>query len=242
MLERLRLIQRAHRYRNRHDPHEIRALIAAIPKGGTALDIGAHKGAYSYWMAKAVGRSGRLVSVEPQPDLVANLADLFAPRHNVCVLHGAVTDHEGSVTLNIPGSVGPSHGASIRTLEGAASLRRETVPARTLESIVRDQDLTRLDAIKCDCEGAEREIFEAGRGVLDRFGPAVLVECEQRHAGGDEDPVGELWAVFKGLGYSGVCFCGGERVDIESFDYATHQRDPDDKANYGNNFFFTRQP
>ena len=37
--------------------------------GNIAVDIGAHKGAYTYWMSKYVGEKGKVFSFEPQPQL-----------------------------------------------------------------------------------------------------------------------------------------------------------------------------
>jgi FkbM family methyltransferase len=41
--------------------------------GKTVLDIGAHRGIYSYWMSKAVGPQGSVFAFEPQPECVAHL-------------------------------------------------------------------------------------------------------------------------------------------------------------------------
>ena len=240
MIQKLRLIQRAHRYRTRHDPAELEAIRRSLRPGDTVLDIGAHKGAYTYWMSRWVRPNGRLIAVEPQPDLAHKLAALYRSASDVQVKHGAVGSSVGTITLHIPGE-GPSHGATIRELEGGngVTIREVEVPCFTLESIASEHGFDRIDLIKCDTEGAEREIFEAGSAVLERFKPTVLVECERRHSNDGTDPVGELWAIFKHLGYNGQCFCGGRLIPIDEFDYDTHQRDPDDKPNYGNNFFFT---
>ena len=66
---RLRLSFRAWRYRLRNDPGAIPYLLATLGPGRMALDIGAHKGAYSYWMIKAVGPWGEVIAFEPQPEL-----------------------------------------------------------------------------------------------------------------------------------------------------------------------------
>ena len=50
--ERFRFLWRAWRYRWLLDPAEIRAIRARLQPGDFAIDIGVHKGAYSYWMAK----------------------------------------------------------------------------------------------------------------------------------------------------------------------------------------------
>ncbi|MCR9074436.1 MAG: FkbM family methyltransferase [bacterium] len=240
MIQKLRLIQRAHRYRNRHDPAELEAIRRSLRPGCAVLDIGAHKGAYTYWMSKWARPGGRLIAIEPQPDLADKLRALYASSRDITVLHGAVGSTPGTITLHIPGE-GPSHGASIRELEAEDGIviRDVDVPCFTLESIATEHKLDRIDLIKCDTEGAERDIFRAGSEVLRRFTPTVLVECEKRHANDDADPVGELWAIFRELGYRGQCFAGGRLIPIDEFDYAKHQADPDDKPNYGNNFFFT---
>lgn len=240
MLQKLRLIQRAHRYRRRHDPAELEAIRKALTPGCVVLDIGAHKGAYSYWMSKWTRPNGKLIAVEPQPDLASNLRMLYASSPDISIMHGAVGSSVGTITLHIPGE-GPSHGASIRALEpeDGINIREVEVPCLTLESIAAQHNLDRIDLIKCDTEGAEREIFQSGSDILQRFTPTVLVECEKRHADEDADPVGDLWAIFRALGYNGQCFAGGQLIPIEEFDYTKHQSDPDDKPNYGNNFFFT---
>ena len=240
MIQKLRLIQRAHRYRRRHDPAELEAIRRTLKPGCIVLDIGAHKGAYSYWMSKWTRPDGRLIAVEPQPDLASNLRTLYASSDDITIMHGAVGSSVGTITLHIPGE-GPSHGASIRELdaEDGITIRDVEVPCFTLESIASEYHLDRIDLIKCDTEGAEREIFQAGSDILRRFTPTVLVECEKRHANDDADPVGELWDIFRELGYNGQCFAGGRLIPIEEFDYTKHQSDPDDKPNYGNNFFFT---
>ena len=113
MLDRLKLWYRARRYRSKLDPAEIGTLIAHTPQGGTAIDLGAHKGAYTYWLRRAVGRSGRVIAVEPQPDLAKRLEHLFPPgRCTVAVHWCAVCADSGQITLSVPGT-GSSPGASI---------------------------------------------------------------------------------------------------------------------------------
>lgn len=240
MIQKLRLIQRAHRYRNRHDPAELEAIRRALRPGCTVLDIGAHKGAYTYWMSRWARPNGRLIAIEPQPELAGRLKSLYASARDISVMHGAVGSSVGTITLHIPGE-GPSHGATIRELDGSSgvTIRDVEVPCFTLDSIVSEQRLDRIDLIKCDTEGAEREIFAAGAQVLRRFTPTVLVECEKRHSEQGSDPVGELWAIFRDLGYEGQCFYAGQMIPIDEFDYGTHQSDPGHKQTYGNNFFFT---
>ena len=57
----LRYLYRAWRYRLKLDPAEIKAILVNLAPGDVAIDIGAHKGAYTYWLQKRVSDSGRVV-------------------------------------------------------------------------------------------------------------------------------------------------------------------------------------
>ena len=70
---RARLIHRAWRYRLRTESPEGKFLLEHLEAGQTALDLGAHKGALSYWMCRRVRRSGKVIAFEPLPELAAYL-------------------------------------------------------------------------------------------------------------------------------------------------------------------------
>ncbi len=69
----VRMLYRAWRYRWKLDREEIRFVRGHLAPGDTAVDIGAHKGAYAYWMHRAVTPGGREVCFEPQPELAQYL-------------------------------------------------------------------------------------------------------------------------------------------------------------------------
>ena len=45
----------------------------ALSEGDRAVDVGANKGSYTFWMRRAVGAGGRVHAFEPQPELAAYL-------------------------------------------------------------------------------------------------------------------------------------------------------------------------
>lgn len=228
------------RYRYKLDPHELRELLRRTPKGGCAIDIGAHKGAYTWWLARRVGNGGRVVSVEPQPELAHRLKAAFSRRRHVAVVHAAMAPYEGVAMLSTR-SLGPSHGASIHGFPDGQEARRIEVPALTLRSLIERHGLERVDVIKCDAEGAELGIFGASLDVLARFRPIVLCECEERHAvdgastgEGTGSRVAQFVRTFEGAGYEARLFFGGRLLPAASFDAARHQ--VVGSADYGNNF------
>ena len=72
-LSRAELIHRAWRYRRRVDREGIRWMSGALRPGDLAVDVGAYKGGYTYWMRRAVGGEGRVLAFEPQPEAATML-------------------------------------------------------------------------------------------------------------------------------------------------------------------------
>jgi FkbM family methyltransferase len=139
------------------------------------LDVGANAGAYTLFVANRVGRTGRIIAVEPHPTALARLHCNLALNAIdwAKVVPAALSDHNGSVSLfinerNIGGSsmlAGRRPDLATRSIE---------VGCRSLASLVREEGLSRIDAIKLDVEGAEDRILvpylaEAPRSLLPRF-------------------------------------------------------------------------
>ena len=67
--QKYKLVARAWRYRLIIDKAEIQYLLHNIKTNDRCIDIGAHKGAYTYWMSKCVGEKGEVYGFEQQPQL-----------------------------------------------------------------------------------------------------------------------------------------------------------------------------
>jgi FkbM family methyltransferase len=231
---RTRLIYRAHRYRWKLDPAEIEFLRTHAKPGSTAIDIGAHKGGYSYWMARTVGPQGRVIAFEPQPELAARLRCSFQHRSNVTIENMGLSSQGGQLTLNVPGA-GPSPGASFETTEvTAGSNRKINVEVSTLDARLA-QPHPRVSFIKCDVEGHELSVFRGAENTLRNERPTLLFECEQRHHGNRK--IAEVFNYLSGLDYEGFFFVRNALRPLAEFDPAQHQNleAPD---SYCNNFTF----
>lgn len=232
--DRLRLMQRAWRYRLRHDPAEIRFLLDTLGRGDAAIDVGAHKGAYTWWMARAVGRAGRVFAFEPQPELADRLRrQLTGPRWaHVSIEAAAVSEQAGQLDLYVPDD-SPSPGASLETARSAGAKRTHRVRIVTLDGRIPAE--VRVRFIKVDVEGHELSVFRGAQRLLTTDRPALLFECEARHHGG-----GAIASVFdhlRTLGYEGSFFWRGRRLPLDQFRAESHQ--VEGKEPYANNFAFT---
>ena len=256
MKTKLRYLYRAYRYRYRVDTAELRFLRVSLRPGQVAVDIGCHKGAYTYWMRRRVGTAGKVLAFEPQPRQVAYLRTAFSslPFENVVLVPVALSDKVGRARLHVPTGAGMTHAASLEQI-GAAN-RVEPNPPRlggcTPErSSMLEVDVTTLDAffadeprgpafLKIDVEGHELSVLRGGRDTLERYRPTLLVECEARHR-----PDGDIRPIFDflgALGYEGTFFQNGNRRPLPEFDPTIHQRlDPSSDhlpRGYVNNFAF----
>ena len=225
------------RYYGRVDPDEIHWMRSVLKPGDVAIDVGAYKGGYTYWMRRAVGESGLVLCFEPQPSMAAYLKRCVRDFGwtNVAVEELALSSAEGVRALYVPhrkASPGASLvGASLPTGSQGYQVRIGTLD-RALEQWPREVPV-RL--IKCDVEGHELDVFLGARRTLETDRPFILFECEARHLA--KHSMADVFGYLEGLGYAGSFFYGGERIDVGAFDVDRHQ--VEGRRPYGNNFLFT---
>ncbi|MFT5422573.1 MAG: FkbM family methyltransferase [Phycisphaerales bacterium] len=236
--QKLRLAVRAWKYRVKLDPAEVSYVRRTIARGNTAIDLGAHKGGYTYWLAESVGRRGTLVSIEPQKQLADRLTQLVASRPQCQVRWAAISDSEGTGRLSVRTKDGPSHGASLTGFAGGETGRVDEVPTISLSGLAEAHKLDRCDFIKCDVEGHEVAVFAAAGEFLKKFRPTVLCECELQHQKGGHEKSGveRLRDCFEPLGYKTLYFKGGSLHPVSEFDAVRDQTYG--TGEYCNNFVF----
>ena len=233
--DRLRWIYRAYRYRFKLEKQEIRLLLDHLAPGDVAIDVGAHKGAYTYWMQNAVGSGGRVFAFEPQPVLARRLEALVQTSgdNTIVVENLGVSSSAGTMLLNVPGT-GSSPGASLESGVAGESAQSYPVEVVTLDDYFDEATAGRIRLIKCDAEGHELEVFRGAERLLREVRPTLLFECERRHrASGD---VGEVFSWLETLGFRGFFIDREGPKDIAGFQPEVHQQEG--SRAYVNNFLF----
>lgn len=155
----------------------------------TILDLGANNGLVARWLLHRYPHA-RIVCVEPEPGNVDILRrNLAGFEHRAAVVAACIGDTERTVGL-----------ATTQGDWGYAMTDQPsglTVPVVTMDRIIREHRLKRIDVMKCDIEGAEHEIFASARGWIGKIGFAVI-ECHDKHG---EDLLPDGWEIVDRHGW-----------------------------------------
>jgi FkbM family methyltransferase len=177
----------------RFDPAERAALAAHLRPGGVFVDVGANVGMYSLWAGRAVGTGGRVLSLEPQPSVLARLRAHAAlnPDLPLAILPVAAGRREETLRLSLNAA---NEGEASLALPGKDGI---DVAVRPLLALVTEAGLDRIDALKIDVEGFEESVLEPFFEAAPRALWPRLMVLER----GEEDWAGDLLGLLRGHGY-----------------------------------------
>lgn len=206
------------RYRLRTERLQIKTMMRLRLQGATVLDIGANKGIYCFWLARAVGPSGHVVAFEPQPEMrdgIEHLKRRF-DWSNLEVINVALSDTTGTMNLSRQ-KVGDGSATLevARRHDGDATL---DVQVKRLDEIA-DERFSKLRFIKCDVEGHELAAFSGGAETIRNYRPVVQFESTVTD---EKTPV--IFQFYRQMGYSGVLLLGDKYFHYPDFDKIAHYK------------------
>ncbi len=227
--------------RNRLE-QELSYLDKIVGNGKRAIDIGANEGIYSYALAQIY----QIVEVfEPQYWCTEAIENYNKLHGNINIYNVALSDFNGSLTLNVPTSNGDySHqvnglGKLTTGLATFGKLEGEVisidVPVRKLD----DYNFHDVSLIKIDVEGHESRVIDGARETILREKPILIVEIEQRHI--KDKPINTIFEQIAGLGYTGYFLYQSSLIPISKFSCEIYQNSASNTIqDHGliNNFIF----
>ncbi len=148
---------------------------ATLQPGMTVIDVGANVGVYTFSAAQRVGATGRVLAIEPFSNCVQCLQETCRVNHLdwVTVCRGAASDRTGTAYLSL-------HAASelneLVTQPTAGAANVEEVPCFTLDSLLEQEHLQRVDVLKIDAEGHELQVLQGSDRLLQTHAPIILYE------------------------------------------------------------------
>ncbi len=146
---------------------------AGLKKGDVVLDLGAYSGLTSILFAQAVGPSGQVIALEPDPEsyrIAEQNIRFYAQvtgNQNIKLVNKAAWEHDRGTVF----SSDVNRGAGIAELVTKRKLTC-SVATTTVEALVGD----RLNFIKCDIEGAEAVVLRSAAALISRLRPVLVIE------------------------------------------------------------------
>ena len=147
----------------------------------TAVDVGAHHGLYALLASKRVGWDGRVVAIEPSPRECARLEKHLRLNRcsNVELVACAAGEDPGEAEFYVVDDGYHDGFNSLQPPAIDALVQSVKVQVRRLDDILSELDISKVDFIKLDVEGAELSVLYGALGLLNRKSrPAMLVEVQ----------------------------------------------------------------
>jgi FkbM family methyltransferase len=146
-----------------------------VKPGDVVLDCGANVGVFT--REALIAGAKLVVAIEPAPENIECLRRNYAPEikaGTVIVYPKGIWDKDDWLTLHVD----PHNSAADSfVIEREGHRDEEKVPLTTIDKMVVELKLDRVDFIKMDIEGAEVRALNGGRATIAKFHPKMAVSA-----------------------------------------------------------------
>jgi FkbM family methyltransferase len=187
-------------FRDYYEP-ELLYLEKVLSPGKVFVDAGANFGIYTLLASKIVGETGRVISFEPSsrvfPVLRRNIA--LNGFKNVSAFQVALTDGPGKARLYYHSAVGCDSLGKDASFERDAYA--EEIETGSLDDVLKDNSVGRVDVIKLDVQGAEELALRGANEIASSMRPVVIFEFFPEGAASLNLSPNGPWEFLEGHGY-----------------------------------------
>lgn len=185
------------------EPEVVQAFFRFLQPGDLVVDVGANCGYFTAIAAALVGPSGKVIAVEPAPDMFDSLLQNMDINgfDNVEIITKPLADKQREVRFALA-KEGPSFNCIWDSELPVEPFAHEvlTLPTTTLDKIIPDDRTPKL--VKIDVEGAEHLILKGAYERLFRHHiPFVIAELSDENLLRARSSQSDLRRYLYGLGY-----------------------------------------
>lgn len=166
------------------DRGEVKLLKSLLAPQSVFIDVGANIGAFSLMAARRLPQ-GKVHSFEPSPYHIKKLnSNLLLNRFNNIQIHPvALSSKLGPAKLYFPKSKGSleNTGMASQFEFDVMSYRIEDIECVRLDDYLESYNISKVNIIKIDVEGAELDVLIGARQTIYRNRPHVLMEVNSDH-------------------------------------------------------------
>lgn len=220
------------------DNRELKLLKFLVNPEKTAVDVGANKGYFTFWLEKY---AAHVHAYEPNPH---NFFYLRGARGKVTLHQAALSGEAGSTTFRVRVFEEKRFwrrllGVGGRLDHRGGSLHHQAIGEHFIEFPVEirrldDEPLGAVGFIKIDVEGHEMSVLRGAENLIATHRPVLLIEIEQRHTG---RPTAEVISTIEALGYRALAITRLGLRNAATLDPARNFN-PANRADYVLDFIF----
>jgi len=149
------------------------------------LDIGANTGVYSL-LAKATNPQARVYAFEPVARVFNKLQEnIKLNNFDITTMEKAVSNADGTAIIY---DTAGDHTYSVTVNKNLNASKTQVVETKivtiTLNSFIKQNNITKIDLIKIDVESHEPEVIEGFSEYIAQFKPSILIEVWNDEIGG----------------------------------------------------------
>lgn len=148
-----------------------------LQDGMTVIDAGACFGEFALYAALRVGKSGRVLMLEPDTDNIRRAHEYFdfngGKPANLEIVPAGIWKFEGNLRFAAGLDAASTLLDAGQTIPSGAHIVE--VPVESLTSLAKKYDLQRIDLVKMDIEGAEVEVAESAADAIEQFKPRFSI-------------------------------------------------------------------
>lgn len=185
-----------------YESETLALLLRAASGNGVFVDVGANIGAFTVPLAKQLN-CGTVVAIEASPTVYPYLARNIELNdlRNVRLHHCAALDHDLDTVAFYEAS--KDH-FGMGALAAQFSGKAVSVTARTLDSILAEDGIDKVDILKVDVEGFEGRVFAGAMKLLTGSrAPTIIFEfCDWAERRVQNARIGHAQRFLQDLGYS----------------------------------------
>jgi len=216
----IKLPFRYHRYyEHNYEFVNINYFRQTIKKGDVVIDIGAQLGLMTKLFADLVrpGSDGKVYSFEPTPKTFKALLQTIKLNEIgevVVPFQQAISDKKGSAVFNISNN-------EIDAANSLANVQRGTelfaiqVDINSIDSLVQENSIKRVNFIKIDAEGAEYNVLVGARNTILKHRPNINLALHPKTIEGFNSSLKEIWDFVMLCNYS--VYSGFRKMEENEF-------------------------
>jgi FkbM family methyltransferase len=167
-----------------HEPLTTHLMINELKQDMVCIDLGSNIGYYAVIQSNMIGESGKIFAIEPSPVnfpiLKSNLEN--QKKNNFLAYNIAIGDKNEEMEFIISSK---SNWSKIRMNNEKINPEDKIIKiaVKTLDSFVKENNITKIDILRMDVEGFEYNILLGANEVLEKFKPKLFIEIHKMYLG-----------------------------------------------------------